>query len=86
MNTTFGPITQPFIRSTLAKKKTTVLELLMFYETINNPKKYFKVLRCVIYTIINNYVCINYLACEAKKICELPVGSGGFFLSMKKKL
>ena len=32
MNNTFGPITQPFIRSTLAKKKKRVLELLMFYE------------------------------------------------------
>ena len=37
MNTTFGPITQPHIRATLAKKKAIVLALLMFYET---RKKY----------------------------------------------
>ena len=37
INTTFGPITQPHIIYTLAKKKTRVLELLMSYET---RKKY----------------------------------------------
>ena len=31
----------------------------------------------VIYTIIKNYVCIAYLACQSKKLCEIPVGSGG---------
>ena len=61
---TFGPSTQPFIRATLAENKTRVLSLLMFYETRKNPKKYFKVLSYVICTIINNYVCIDYLACE----------------------
>ena len=68
MNNTFGPIAQPHIISTIAKINTRVLELLMFYETRNNPKKYFKVLRCVIYTIISNYVCIDYLACESETI------------------
>ena len=33
MNNKFGPSTQPFIRSTLSKKNTRVLKLLMFYET-----------------------------------------------------
>ena len=47
------------------KTKTRVLALLIFYDTrAYNPKKYFKVLSCVICTIINNYVCIDYLACE----------------------
>ena len=36
MNNTFGPTTQPFIRSTLAKNKTKVLELLMLYDTRKN--------------------------------------------------
>ena len=64
MKTTFGTITQPNIRATLSNKKI-VLSLLMFYETIAyNPKKYFKVLSYVIYTIIKNYVCIDYLACQ----------------------
>ena len=53
--------------------------VLMFYETRKSPKKAFKVLSCVIYTIINNYVCIDYLAFESKILSELPVDSGGGF-------
>ena len=60
MNNTFVAITQPHIKTTLEKKKTRVSALLMFYETRKNPRKYFKVLSCVIYTIIRNYVCIDY--------------------------
>ena len=66
MNTKFGEITKPHIRTTLAKKNTRVLDLLLFYEARQNPKKYFRVLSCVIYTIISNYVCIDYLSCELK--------------------
>ena len=64
INNTFGPITKTYIRATLAKNTTRVLELLMFYETRNNPKKTFKVFSFVIYTIISNYICIDYLACQ----------------------
>ena len=60
---TFGAITKPFIRAKSLKKKTRVLELLMFYETISENIAY-RVLSCVIYTIIKNYVCIDYLACQ----------------------
>ena len=45
MYTTFGEITQPFIKSTLLKMNTSVLALIMFYEIrADNPKKYFMVL------------------------------------------
>ena len=65
MYATFGEITQPFIKATLTKKNTSVLSLIIFYETrADNPKKYFIVLVCVIYTIIKNYVYIDYLACQ----------------------
>ena len=38
--TTFGPITQPFIKTTLSKKNTLVLALILVYETRGyNPKK-----------------------------------------------
>ena len=60
INTTFSAITQPHIKTILAKKKTRVVALLMFYETRKNPKKAFKVLSCFIYTMIINYVCIDY--------------------------
>ena len=79
MNNPSSQITQPFIRSTLAKNKTRVLALLIFYEIRKNPKKAFKMLSCVIYTIISNYACIDYLACEWKKLSELPVVTGGGF-------
>ena len=79
MKTTFGEIAQSHISIILAKKNTRVLALLMFYETRKNPKKVFKVLSYVIYTIIRNYVCIDYLASESKQLSELPVGSGGGF-------
>ena len=61
-----------------------MLALLMFYGTRNNPKKNFRVLSCVIYTIIRNYVCIDYLDCEAKKLSEIPVYFGGVFKHGKK--
>ena len=48
----------------------------MFYETrADNPGKNFRVLSCVIYTIIKNYVCIDYLDCQSKKLSEITVGS-----------
>ena len=78
MNNIFGPIAQLYIRATFAKKTTRVLALLMFYETRKNPRKYFKVFSCFIYTIISHYVCIGYLACQSKKN-ELPVVTGGGF-------
>ena len=63
MFTTFGEITQPFIKVTLAKTNTSGLVLIMFYDTReDNPKKAFRVLSCVIYTIIKNYVYIDYLS------------------------
>ena len=66
MRNTFGAITQPHISKSLAKNNTRVLALLMFYETINNPHKVFKLLSCVIYTIIRNYLCIGYLDSGSK--------------------
>ena len=39
MKTTFSAITRPHIKTTLAKKKTIVLALLMFYEAKQNPLK-----------------------------------------------
>ena len=64
MKTTFGAITQPHIRTILEKNNTRVLALVMFYEKRKNPKNVFRVLSYVIYTIIRNYICIDYLASE----------------------
>ena len=76
MNTTFGALTQPLIKSTLYKNNSSVLALLMFCETRGlNPKKTFSVLSCVIYTIIGNYVCIDHLALQSKQIREIYMDS-----------
>ena len=65
MYTTFDEITQPFIKATLAKKNTSLLELILFYETrSDNHEKIYRCLNCVIFTMIKNYVCIYYLACK----------------------
>ena len=65
-NKSFGEITQPFIKATLLKNNTSMLAFIIFYETIAYNKAY-RVLSCVIYTIIKNYVCIDYLACQSKQ-------------------
>ena len=65
MCTTFFELTQPFIKSKFPINNTSMLALIMFYETrAENPKKYFRVLSCVMYTIIKNYVFIDNLACQ----------------------
>ena len=57
------------------KRNTRVLALVVNYELGNiNPRKMFKVLSCVIYSIIDRYVCIDYLDTEIKKISELNLG------------
>ena len=48
-----------------------------------NAKKMFKVWSCVIYTIIRNYVCIDYLGYE-KKIGDLRLGPGGCYKHFNK--
>ena len=60
MITTFGEIKQPHVITTSEKNNTGVLALLLFYETSQNLNKYFRVLSRVTYTIISNYVCIDY--------------------------
>ena len=49
-----------FTKNTMKNNNTCVLALVMFYEKRHkNATKYFRVLSCVIYTIIDNYVCID---------------------------
>ena len=59
----FGEITQPFIKSKLLENNTSVLALIIFYET-RSDRIFYRVLSYVIYTIIKNYVCIDYLDCQ----------------------
>ena len=75
MYTTFGEITEPFIKAALLKNDTYVFALIMFYETREyNPKKAFRLSSCAIYTIIKHYVCIDRLACQSKQLSKITVG------------
>ena len=65
LKTIFGTITQPYIRATLSKNKTRVLTLLILNET-RAEKLSYKVLSCVIYTMIKHYGCIYYLDFQSK--------------------
>ena len=53
------------------KKNTSVMALIMIYE--NNGKDtmtVYRVLSYVVYTLIENYVCIDYLSCQSKILCK----------------
>ena len=63
MNIVLGGITKTYINATLEKNNTSVLTLVIFYET-RAEKKAYKVSSCVICTIIKNYVFIDYIACQ----------------------
>ena len=57
----FHEETMEAIKDCLRKKNKFVMALIMFYE--NNgvkPKKLYRVLSCVLYYLIDNYVCIDY--------------------------
>ena len=72
---TFGADTNKHINKTLMKWDTRVLALVVFNEQRPfNPRKMLIVLSFVIYTIIDRYVCIDYLGTETKKISELRLG------------
>ena len=45
----------------------------------------FRVLSCVIYTIITNYVCIDYLGYGRNKLNDLCLGPGGSYKHFNKK-
>ena len=63
MFTTFGAITQPFIKFILLKNNKRVLALIIFYEKRADNIAY-RVLSCVIYNIIEYYTSIDYLSCQ----------------------
>ena len=72
MNNMLVALTQHFFL--MNKNNTSVFSLLMFHETrATYPKKYFRVLICDIYTIIDNCFCIGYLACQSKQLSSIYV-------------
>ena len=75
LSNSFVADTNKHINKTSMKRNTRVLALVVHCELGNiNPRKMFKVLSCVIYEIIDRYVCIDYLGTEIKKIIQLNIG------------
>ena len=65
LGNTFGADTNKHINNILLRHSTRVIALIVNYEHGSfNTSKVFKVLSCVIYTIIDKYVCIDYLCTE----------------------
>ena len=65
------------IRGCLLKKNTYVMALIIIYETGGKDiRNVYRVLSCVVYTLIDNYVCIYYLLCQSKTlpgISNIPI-------------
>ena len=54
------------------KKNTSVVALITIYENNGEiPKKTYRVLSCVVYNLIENYVCIEYLLCQSKTLSDI---------------
>ena len=54
------------------KNNTYVMELIIIYENNGEtPKQLYRVLSCVVYTIIDSYVCIDYLPCQSRPLSEI---------------
>ena len=52
--------------------KNYVIALVMFFENIrNSAKKMYRVLSCVLYSIIEKHICIEYLCCESRIISDI---------------
>ena len=61
----FSIKTMQSIKNCLMKKNTSIMAIIFIYETVViSIKKVFRVLSCVVYTLIENYVCIDYLSCQ----------------------
>ena len=68
LGNTFGTDTNKHINDILLRPNTRVITLIVNYEHGSfSTRFFFKVLSCVVYTIIYKYMCIEYL-CTEKKI------------------
>ena len=63
----FSIETMQSIKNYLKKKNISVMEIIIIYETVGiSIKHLFRVLSCVFYTLIDNYICIDYLLFQSK--------------------
>ena len=56
----------------MKKKNTCVMALLIIYENSGEkPEQLYIVLSCVVYSLIENYVCIDYISCQSKTLTPI---------------
>ena len=56
-------------KNVLRKKDTCVIALVIFYETKTKyPTKLYRLLICFLYSVIDHYICIDYLCCHSKTL------------------
>ena len=68
----FSTKTMKAIRDCLLKKNTSVMALITINENSGkNIRKVYRVLSSVVYNIIKNYICIDYLSCKSKTLCGI---------------
>ena len=59
------------IRNFLENNNTCVMALIMIYENNRGKKKVYRVLSCVVYSFIDNYVFIGYISCKSKTLSSI---------------
>ena len=76
LSSTFGSDTVKQINGILKKHNTRVISLVMIYELGDfSTIKVFKVLSCVVYTMIKKCVCIDYLCTLNNRLSEIKIGT-----------
>ena len=63
----FSGATMIPVRKVFQKGNTCVISLLMFYENRKNVK--FKLLSSIVYCVMYNSLCVDYLCCKEKTSC-----------------
>ena len=68
----FSTRTTKTIKDCLMKNNTCVMALIMINENDGyTPKTLYRVLSCVVYSLIANYFCIDYLSCQSKILSSI---------------
>ena len=66
------------IRDVIKNKNTCIIAIIIFCDNKGiKPKQFYGVLSCVIYSLIKNYVCIDYLSFQSKTLSS--ISSNGIF-------
>ena len=72
LKATFNESTIETIIDFIRKKDTCVIALILFYENKGEKQKnIYRVLSCVLYYLIDNYVYIDYLLCQSKILIRI---------------